>query len=270
MALDPKAFPQPGAELAGLQPARPRRGARSLPSPPRAAEIPGHHRVQPGRVFHGPRRRPQQLVEQGRNKPDLRAFPRRQLKEIGRLARQMIEDQYACLRGLEDRLAEAGIRRVRNGRADRPGDRFSIERFSKRDPARADPDRLSPDRPLPAPAGLRINLLVRFRRSRGRTELPPRPSSRCPRPCPGSSRFRSRRIRLYVLLEDVVRRFAGRLFPGEPFSNASRSGSPGTPTWPSARTRRRSPGRDERGPRRKEAEFRRPLWRSPPEPRPRP
>ncbi len=50
---------QPGTELAGIQPAGPRRGPGHAPSPARTGEVPLDRQLQPGRVLHDPRRRDQ-------------------------------------------------------------------------------------------------------------------------------------------------------------------------------------------------------------------
>ena len=53
----PAALHQPRAVLARVQRARPRRGARTRAAALRAAEVPRHRLLEPGRVLHGPGRR---------------------------------------------------------------------------------------------------------------------------------------------------------------------------------------------------------------------
>ena len=158
----------------------------------------------------------QQLVEQGRQKPDFSGLtPSAQLKEIGRLTRQMTDDQYACLRDLESRLAEAGIRRARMEELTAGQDTFLERLFTNEILPIVSPIALTQDRPSPVLAGLRINLLVRFRqnpgaKAEGRSALIGLPK--------GLARFVTLPIDdgyHFVLLEDVVTRFVGRLFPGE-------------------------------------------------------
>ncbi|MFO7732604.1 MAG: polyphosphate kinase 1 [Candidatus Aminicenantes bacterium] len=158
----------------------------------------------------------QQLAEQGRVKPDLTGLsPAAQLKEIGRRVRQMVDDQGACFAGLEDRLAEAGIRRLRMEELSPGQEKFLDRLFTNEVLPVLTPIALSSDRPLPAPLGLRINLLVRFRRSSGREDGSESAFVTLPK---SLARFLTLPVEAgfdYTLLEDVVARFAGRLFPGE-------------------------------------------------------
>ena len=89
----PLAVHQPRAELAGVQPARPRSGQRPGAPAARAREVPGHRRGQPRRVLHGPRghaaeevprrrrrhvaRRPEHRAAAARHSPARRADARR-------------------------------------------------------------------------------------------------------------------------------------------------------------------------------------------------
>jgi polyphosphate kinase len=158
----------------------------------------------------------QELVEQGRQKPDLSGLtPSALLKEIGRLTRQTIDDQYACLRDLESRLAEAGIRRARMEGLTSDQDAFLERLFTNEILPVVSPIAIRPNRPLPVLAALRVNLLVRFRQSAGAKEENRSALISLPK---GLARFITLPIEdgyHFVLLEDVVMRFAGRLFPGE-------------------------------------------------------
>lgn len=158
----------------------------------------------------------QLLQEQGRNKPDFSGLaPSPLLREIGRLTRQMTDDQYACLKDLESRLAEAGIRRAVTEELT-PGQDAFLERLFANDilPVLT-PIAITPDRPLPVLSGLRLNILVRFRPSPGAKDEGRSAVITLPK---GLTRFITLPIENgyhFILLEDVAIRFAGRLFPGE-------------------------------------------------------
>ncbi|HVP91398.1 MAG TPA: polyphosphate kinase 1 [Terriglobales bacterium] len=157
----------------------------------------------------------QQIVAQGRNKPDFTGLtPAAQLKEIGWLTHQMTEDQYACLKDLEDRLASEGISRVK-GEDLSPAEVDFLERlFSREILPILTPIAIHPARPFPVLAGLRLNLLVRFREGAGGGDEPRGAVVTLPR---GSARFITLPVEEgyhFVLLEDVAARFAGLLFPG--------------------------------------------------------
>jgi len=158
----------------------------------------------------------QQIVAQGRDKPDLSGLaPAAQIKEIGRLTRQMVEDQYACLADLEGRLAAAGIRRVKIGDLTPKEDAFVERLFSHEILPVLTPIAVSPDRPFPVLAGLRVNLLVRFRPAAGSEGESRSAVVTLPK---GLARFITLPVEdgyHFVLLEEAVARFAGLLFPGE-------------------------------------------------------
>ncbi|MGZ7065898.1 MAG: polyphosphate kinase 1, partial [Candidatus Aminicenantales bacterium] len=158
----------------------------------------------------------QQLFEQGRQKPDFSGLtPSALLKEIGRLTRQMVDDQYGCLRDLEGRLAAAGIRRAREEDLTSSDDKFLERLFTNEILPVVSPIAITPDRPLPVLAALRVNLLVRFRQSAGAKAESRSALISLPK---GLARFITLPIEdgyHFVLLEDVVTRFVGRLFPGE-------------------------------------------------------
>ena len=63
--LPPSAFPQPRARPARVQPARARAGGGRLRAAARAAALPHHRLVEPGRVLRDPRRRPEGADQAG-------------------------------------------------------------------------------------------------------------------------------------------------------------------------------------------------------------
>ncbi|MDW7760393.1 MAG: polyphosphate kinase 1 [Acidobacteriota bacterium] len=157
-----------------------------------------------------------QLVEQGRNKPDVSGLkPSAQLKEIRRMTRALIADQYGCLEDLESRLAESGIRRVREEELTDKQESFLRKVFQSEILPVLTPIGLSPDRTFPAPAGLRINVLIRFRRSGAQDRAPAAAMVTLPKALPRFVTLPLEGGWDYILLEDVVRRFSGGLFPGE-------------------------------------------------------
>jgi len=157
-----------------------------------------------------------QIAAQGRDKPDISGFsPAAQIKEIGRLTRQMTEEQYACLSDLETRLTAEGIRRVRVEDLAPTEEAFLERLFLHEILPVLTPIAISADRPFPVLAGLRVNLLIRFRPAAGAKEESRSAVITLPK---GLARF----ITLpaedgyqFVLLEEAVARFAARLVPGE-------------------------------------------------------
>jgi polyphosphate kinase len=158
----------------------------------------------------------QQILAQGRGKPDFSGLtPAAQIKGIGALTRQMLEDQYACLGDLEGLLATAGIRRVKVEELTTEDDAFLERLFSNEILPVLTPLAVSPERPLPVLAGLRINLLVRLRPGAEAKEEPQSAVITLPKVL---ARFITLPVEdgyHFILLEDVVARLAGRLFPGE-------------------------------------------------------
>lgn len=161
----------------------------------------------------------QQIAAQGVNKPDPSGMtPSAQLREIVRLTREMVEDQQTCLRDLEDRLASSAMRRLRVEDLT-PEEEVRLERFVAQEilPVLT-PIGLSPDRPFPTLAGLRLNLLFRFRPAAGREasaaiiSLPKVLSRFIAVPVEHGFHF--------LLLEDVVSHWGGRLFPNETVQEA--------------------------------------------------
>ena len=96
----PPAVHQPRAVLAGVQRARARRGARRRAAAVRAAQVPRHRLVEPRRVLHGPRRRPQAAARSA-------ASPRPPADGMlaGRAARAISERVHAHGRRAVPRLA---------------------------------------------------------------------------------------------------------------------------------------------------------------------
>jgi polyphosphate kinase len=137
------------------------------------------------------------------------------LREIGRTSGRMVEDQYGCLQELEERLAASGMRRVRAEELDPKDDAFLEKYFAHEILPVLTPLAISPARPFPLLAGLRLNLLVRFRPadggegdgSRGAVVTLPKPLARFVA-IPGGDAYR------FILLEEIVARFSGLLFPG--------------------------------------------------------
>jgi polyphosphate kinase len=166
----------------------------------------------------------QELTEQGITRPDPAGLtPAAQLKEIDRQARQMVADQQACLAEVEASLREGGIRREAVGELVDPDLDFLERLFTGEIFPVVTPVAFSADRPLPLLPGLRLNVLFRFKQPPGAkgkeggqekdegrqavVALPPVLARFITLPADKGHR--------YILLEDVVARFADRLFPGE-------------------------------------------------------
>jgi polyphosphate kinase len=158
----------------------------------------------------------QELAAQGSGKQDLAGLtPAAQLREIDRETRRMVADQYACLQDLEGPLAAAGIRRLRADELT-PGQVAYCERLFLNEvfPV-VTPVAFSAERSLPLLAGLRVNLLVRFKQPPGGKEANRQAVVTLPQ---GLARFITLPVDKeyqYTLLEDVIVRFADGLFPGE-------------------------------------------------------
>jgi polyphosphate kinase len=157
-----------------------------------------------------------QILAQGRHRPDPAGLtPVALIREIGRLTRQMVDDQQACLADLEGRLRAAGIVKVKLEDLTPKEESFLERTVSHEILPVLTPIAVAAGRPFPVLAGLRVNLLVRSRPVHGAKEEIRNTVVTLPR---GLARF----ITLpaddgyhYVLLEEAVARFAGRLVPGE-------------------------------------------------------
>ncbi len=138
-----------------------------------------------------------------------------QLKAIRNRARQMVDDQYACLlEQLEPKLAEAGIRRIRPDELNERqltvvGRLFEDQIFPIYTPMA-----VRADEQFPLLANMTLNMCVRLKPAPDETEtryaiIPfGNPSTRFFR-LPADDGYH------YILLEDVVSLFIERFFPGE-------------------------------------------------------
>jgi polyphosphate kinase len=158
----------------------------------------------------------QQLAAQGQDKPDASGYaPTALLKEIAGQLRLMIEDQYVCLRELEALLASAGIKRLSFDKLMPKQNAFLERLFSHEILPLLTPIAISSDRPFPVLAGLRLNLLLRFRPGGGGQDKPRNAVVTLPKGLPRFITLPAEEGYQYVLLEEVVARFASRLVPGE-------------------------------------------------------
>ncbi|MBC8872370.1 MAG: polyphosphate kinase 1 [Planctomycetes bacterium] len=141
--------------------------------------------------------------------------PLQQLRAISQRAHRMVDDQYACLSDqLQPELAEAGIRRVRPDELDDHQRTVLQSRFDKEVFTVYTPMAIRTDRPFPPLSSMALNVCVRLAPASGETE--PRfavipfgnPTTRFFR-LPAEDGYQ------YILLEDVVRLFIQKFFPGE-------------------------------------------------------
>ena len=155
------------------------------------------------------------LKRQGEERPDPAGLsPSEQLAEISARLHELVERQHACLlKEIEPALRKGGIRRLRMEELSAAQLRHVEALFEDSVFPVVTPVAVPPDREFPLLAGLGLALYVRLE---GAPEDPaPRhaivamPKS-LPRflTLPGETGF------AYVLLEEVVRAYAGRLFPG--------------------------------------------------------
>ena len=155
------------------------------------------------------------LKRQGEERPDPAGLaPSDQLAEISARMHELVERQHACLaKEIEPALRKGGIRRLRMEELSAAQLRHVEALFEDSVFPVVTPVAVPPDREFPLLAGLGLALYVRLE---GAPEDPaPRhaivamPKS-LPRflTLPGETGF------AYVLLEEVVRAYAGRLFPG--------------------------------------------------------
>ncbi len=161
------------------------------------------------------------LKRQGRTPRDPSGMtPTRQLDQIGRYARKMILDQYACfLDELEPALHEARIRRVPMNGLDAEQLKYVERTFDELIYPVVTPVAVDPGEPFPVLQALSLHLAVALppaaRDAKGRgaerrmaiVTVPQNLARFMTVPCKDGHEF--------VLLEDVLEAFMGRLFPGE-------------------------------------------------------
>lgn len=141
--------------------------------------------------------------------------PQQQLLAIGQRTRQMISDQYACFNNdLEPRLAEAGIRRIRPGEfTDRQLRRleqvFDEEIFPVLSPVA-----VTGPEDFPLLANQALHLLVQLAPAAG-SERPRFAVISLRRSSPRFITVHSEGGYAYTLVEDAVKMFVERFFPGE-------------------------------------------------------
>ena len=156
-----------------------------------------------------------QLKRQGEERPDPAGLaPSEQLAEISARMHELVERQHACLaKEIEPALRKGGLRRLRMEELSAAQLRHVEALFEDSVFPVITPVAVPPEREFPLLAGLGLALYVRLE---GAPEDPaPRhaivamPKS-LPRflTLPGETGF------AYVLLEEIVRAYAGRLFPG--------------------------------------------------------
>jgi len=141
--------------------------------------------------------------------------PMQQLRAISQRAHRMVDDQYACLSDqLQPELAEAGVRHVRPDELDDHQRTVLQSLFDKEVFTIYTPMAIRTDRPFPPLSSVALNVCVRLAPASGQTE--PRfavipfgnPTTRFFR-LPAEDGYQ------YILLEDVVRLFIQKFFPGE-------------------------------------------------------
>jgi polyphosphate kinase len=157
------------------------------------------------------------VVEQGISTPDAAGMtPTEQLVAISDRTHAMIDQQQACFAGLEQKLAEAGIRRVLRHELTERRAKAVEQVFESEIFAVMTPRAVRPDEEFPLLANQMLHLAVHLAAdaaSDGRPRLAIIPLGRSlPRffTLSGPDRGYS-----YVLLEDVVVRMVHRFFPGE-------------------------------------------------------
>ena len=160
----------------------------------------------------------QQLHDEGKSRFDPAGLSTaRQLAIIRRRTHRMVADQQGCLLGeLDVLLAEAGVRRVKVENLDPPRREY-VEKFFEDEvyPVLA-PIAIESAASFPLLRGLGLNLAVRLRpvpsaprKQRYAVVAVPRQLPRLV-PVPSTEGFQ------YVLIEDVIGAWIGKLFPGEP------------------------------------------------------
>ena len=159
----------------------------------------------------------QMLASQGSETPDPSGLkPAEQLAEMSRIVRQMVADQYACLLDdLEIKMAAAGIQRLNVDQLTPEQDAYVEGLFEHELYPVITPMAVDLDEPFPLLTGLGINLCVRLKTLKG-ADIPRFAVVAVPK---GVARFitvPTDRGYHYLLLEDIITAFLGRIFPGEP------------------------------------------------------
>lgn len=158
------------------------------------------------------------LKDEGHRKKDPAGLtPAAQLEQITRYTRKMVVDQYAGLmKELEPALREAGLRRRMADELD-AGQLAYVERlFDDLIYPVLTPQAIDPDKPFPTLPALTIHLAVRLA-PKSETESAPRMAVvAVPRNITRFLTVPSGPGYEYVCIEEVIRHFIDRLFPGVP------------------------------------------------------
>jgi polyphosphate kinase len=157
------------------------------------------------------------LASQGSETPDPSGLnPTEQLAAVSRSVHQMVADQYACLMDdLEIKMAAAGIQRLDVDQLTSEQDAYVEGLFEHELYPVITPMAVHLDEPFPLLSGLGINLCVRLKTVKG-ADIPRFAVVAVPK---GVARFitvPTDRGYRYLLLEDMITAFLGRIFPGEP------------------------------------------------------
>ena len=178
-----RALHQPRAQLAGVQPARPRSGDLGLSPAARAREVPGDRRLEPRRVLHGAGRHAAE--EAARRRGGLSAdglTPSEQLAAVRRRAARLMEDQAACWsRSLRPALEQHGIRFLDPDDYTDPRPALSHQYFRREIFPLLTPLAFDPGHPFPFISNRSRNFAVVVRHQRrtkfARVKVPPTPAA---------------------------------------------------------------------------------------------
>ena len=158
------------------------------------------------------------LAAEGRARRDIAGLtPREQLREIAGRVREIVARQYALFNGeLEPALERAGIRRVPWAAATAEQARHAERVWEEEIHPQLTPLAVEADAPFPRLAGLTLHLALRLRRPADPGWGPPDGWAvvALPRALPRFIALPSSEAHAYLLLEDMAREFAPRLFPG--------------------------------------------------------
>lgn len=157
------------------------------------------------------------LQDQGGEQPDPAGLaPSEQLAEISVRMHELVERQYACLlKEIEPQLRKGGIRRLKMEELTAAQQRHAEALFDDFIFPVVSPVAVAPDREFPLLAGLEIALYVRLEGApdeggaRHALVAVPKGLARF-LALPGEAGYS------YILLEEIIRAYAGRLFPGVP------------------------------------------------------